>query len=450
MESQLEKISSVECRVRVTIPWNQLEGRFNGKFRELKSRVRLPGFRPGKVPMPMLERLYGGSVRQELAQDLVQETFETAVGQHDTKPLTQPVMESGTIEREQDFTYTARFEIAPTIEPTDYEGLEVRRRPAATDEAKVESRIEQKQRELTEIQPIPEDSDRAATRDGDIWTVDVVGSLGAQDINVKDARIEIGSAQELLPGMNAQLADLQLSEVGSTKSVTYMPPQDNLKPEFKDQEVKVEIALREVREKLVPELDDEFAKDTGEAESMEELRSKYAAEVLEEDQAEAEREARLRLVKDILEKNDFDPAPSMIDREVAAQVDMYRRQLASQGLTFEAIGANPASMSEQMRPQATFNVKAFLLLDAIGKKEEIDVTDEELDAEIKEMAKERNQNPERMRAQMEKSQEIILVRAQMREERILDMLMERSTVTEAPDPEPSAEGGDPDSDSSEA
>ena len=122
---------------------------------------------------------------------------------------------------------------------------------------------------------------------------------------------------------------------------------------------------------------------------MEELRSKYSAEVLEEDQAEAEREARLRLVKDILEKNDFDPAPSMIDREVAAQVDMYRRQLASQGLTFEAIGANPASMSGQMRPQATFNVKAFLLLDAIGKKEEIDVTDEELDAEIKEMAKER-------------------------------------------------------------
>ena len=113
MESQLEKISSVECRVRVTIPWIQLEGRFNGKFRDLKSRVRLPGFRPGKVPMPMLERLYGGSVRQELARDLVEETFQTAVGQHDTRPLTQPVMESGTVERDKDFTYTARFEIAP-------------------------------------------------------------------------------------------------------------------------------------------------------------------------------------------------------------------------------------------------------------------------------------------------------------------------------------------------
>ena len=72
MESQLEKISAVECRVRVTIPWNQLEGRFHGKFKELKGRVRLPGFRPGKVPLPMLERLYGSSVRQELARDLVQ------------------------------------------------------------------------------------------------------------------------------------------------------------------------------------------------------------------------------------------------------------------------------------------------------------------------------------------------------------------------------------------
>ena len=129
----------------------------------------------------------------------------------------------------------------------------------------------------------------------------------------------------------------------------------------------------------------------------------------------------------------------MIDREVAAQVDMYRRQLAQQGLDFDAIGTTPVAMSDQMRPQASFNVKAFLLLDAIGKKEDIDVSDEELGEEIKEIATERNQNPERLKAQMEKSQEIILIRAQMREERILDFLMEKSKVTEAADPEPEAE-----------
>lgn len=438
MESQLEKISSVECRVRVTIPWNQLEGRFNGKFKELKGRVSLPGFRPGKVPLPMLERLYGSSVRQELAQDLVQETFETAVGQHDTTPLTKPVMESGSIERERDFTYTARFEIAPSIEPADYTGLEVRRRPSVTDESKIEARLEKKQAELTEVQPIPEDSTRKKTQDGDIWTVDVVGKLGTQEINVKDARVELGSANELLPGIGDQFSDIELSEVGTTKSMNFTPPQEGLKPEFLGQEASLEVALREVREKVVPELDDEFAKDTGEAESLEELRSKYGQEVLEEDQAEAEREARLRLVKDILERNDFDPAPSMIDREVAAQVDMYRRQLAQQGLDFAAIGTTPVAMGDQMRPQASFNVKAFLLLDAIGKKESIDVTDDELSQEIVDIATERNQNPERLRAQMEKSQEIILIRAQMREERILDFLMEKSTVTEAADPEPAA------------
>ncbi len=439
MESQLEKISAVECRVRVTIPWNQLEGRFHGKFKELKGRVRLPGFRPGKVPMPMLERLYGSSVRQELARDLVQETFETAVGQHDTTPLTKPVMESGNIERDSDFTYTARFEVAPSIEPTDYTGLEVRRRPCVTDDEKVQAMLEKKQAELTEVQPIPEDSKRTKTQDGDIWTVDIVGKLGSQDINVKETRVELGSANEIIPGFGAQFADIELSEVGSTKTMTFMPPQEGLKPEFLGQEATLEVALREVREKVVPELDDEFAKDTGEAESLEELRTNYAKQVTEEDQAEAEREARLRLVKDILERNDFDPAPSMIDREVAAQVDMYRRQLAQQGLDFDAIGTSAVAMADQMRPQASFNVKAFLLLDAIGKKEDIDVSDEELGEEIKEVAAERNQNPERLKAQMEKSQEIILIRAQMREERILDFLMEKSKVTEAPDPEPEAD-----------
>lgn len=439
MESQLEKISSVECRVRVTIPWNQLEGRFHGKFKELKGRVRLPGFRPGKVPMPMLERLYGSSVRQELARDLVQETFETAVGQHDTTPLTKPVMESGNLERDSDFTYTARFEVAPSIEPADYTGLEVRRRPSVTDDEKVTALLEKKQAELTEVQPIPEDSKRTKTQDGDIWTVDIVGKLGTQDINVKETRVELGSANEIIPGFGAQFADVELSEVGSTKTMTFTPPQEGLKPEFLGQEATLEVALREVREKVVPELDDEFAKDTGEAESLEELRTNYAKQVTEEDEAEAEREARLRLVKDILERNDFEPAPSMIDREVAAQVDMYRRQLAQQGLDFDAIGTTPVAMSDQMRPQASFNVKAFLMLDAIGKKEDIDVSDEELGEEIKEIATERNQNPERLKAQMEKSQEIILIRAQMREERILDFLMEKSKVTEAADPEPEAE-----------
>jgi trigger factor len=129
----------------------------------------------------------------------------------------------------------------------------------------------------------------------------------------------------------------------------------------------------------------------------------------------------------------------MVTREVQAQVENFKRQLTQQGLTMRQLGTSEQQMAENMRPQATFNVKAFLLLEAIRKAEGIDVPEEEIDAEIKQMAEEKGQNPARLRATMEKNQQLLLLRAQMREERVLDFLMGQAEVTEAPDPEPSAD-----------
>ena len=123
----------------------------------------------------------------------------------------------------------------------------------------------------------------------------------------------------------------------------------------------------------------------------------------------------------------------MIAREVAAQVDATKRQLAQQGMKLSNIGTTEQELSRRIRPQALFNVKAYLLLDAIGKTEAIQVTDEEFEAELVKMAEEGGQNLARMRAQMEKSGQLVLVRAQMREERILDFLMSKSEVAEAAD-----------------
>ena len=125
MESQIEQITPVECRVRVTIPWTDVSPRLDTKLRELKKTARIPGFRQGMIPPKVVERMFGKSARAELARDLVQETFETAVVSHKTTPLTQPVLESSELELGQAFTYQARFEVAPKIEPKDYLGVPV-------------------------------------------------------------------------------------------------------------------------------------------------------------------------------------------------------------------------------------------------------------------------------------------------------------------------------------
>jgi trigger factor len=439
MESEIERISPVECRVKVEIPWSDVSTRIDGKLRELRRQVRLPGFRPGKVPPHVMERLYGKSVRDEVARDLVQETFQTAVVQHEATPLTQPVLESSDMQKGEGFRYAARFEVAPEIEPDDYTKVPVRRRPAEVEEGKVDELLRQKQEELTELHPI-EEGERDKTAPGDIWTIDIEGTIGDQDVSRKDVRVEIGNPdREYLPGLGAQMAELELSAIGESRSYEFVPPEDRVPDQLKGQPAKLTLGFREVRKKYVPELDDEFARDTGEGETLEELTKNLHDRLLEEDQADAERAARRRLVEALLERNDFEPAPSMVGREVAAQVEQFKRQLAQQALSLAQVGTTEGQLAERMRPQATFNVKAFLLLDAIGKKEDIDVSDEDLDEEVKRMAEEQGQNAARLRATMEKNQQLILLRAQMREERILDFLMDKAEVTEEPDPDPEEE-----------
>ena len=441
MDSQIEQISPVECRVRVTVPWTEVNPRLTNKLRNLGRKARVPGFRPGKVPPRVLEKMFGKSARQELASELFQETFQTAMSTHEANPLTQPVLESSSLEKGADFVYAARFEVAPQIEPKDYKGVPVRRRPAKVDESKVDAELAKKQEELTEIRPIEGEGDdaRTTTQDGDVWTLDLEGTIGEERISRKDLELTIGKTEgEFVPGLAAAMAEFELALVGQTKEVSFTPPQDRVKPEFKDAEVKLTLALRDVRETVVPELDDEFARDTGEAETLDELKEQMRGKVREEDAEVAEREARQRLVEALLERNDFDPAPSMVTREVQAQVDMFKRQLAQQGLNLSQIGSSEGQMAENMRPQATFNVKAFLLLEAIRKAEDIDVPQEEIDAEIQSMAEAQGQNPARLRATMQKNNQLLLLQAQMREERILDFLMEAAEVTEAPDPEEDA------------
>jgi trigger factor len=443
MQSTIERLSPVECRVKVEIPWSDVASRLDEKMRDLRHRAKVPGFRPGKVPPQVIERMFGKSVRAELARDLVTETFQTAVSQHQAVPLTQPVLESSSLETGAPFTYAARFEVPPKVEPKDYVGVPVRRRPSAADPAKVQAEIDKRREQLTELRPLPEGETRESTTDGDVWTVDVEGTLGEVRLSRKDVRVDIGvDKNELVPGLAAALAGLPLAAVGSTRTLRFVPPEERVRPELRGKEAVLTVGLREVRVKHVPALDDEFARDTGEAESLDELKQKIEDDLRRQDSEAAERQARRRLVQTLLERNAFEPAPSMVAREVAAQVDATKRQLAQQGLRLSNVGTNESELARRIRPQALFNVKAYLLLDAIGKAESIDVSDEEFEAELQKMAEEGGQNLARMRAQMEKNGQLVLVRAQMREEKILDFLMEKSVITEAADPEGEGDADD--------
>jgi trigger factor len=266
MDSQIEQITPVECRVRVTVPWTEVGPRLDDKLRNLGKKARVPGFRPGKVPPRVLEKMFGKGARQELANELFQETFQTAMSSHSANPLTQPVLESSSLEQGEGFIYAARFEVAPKIEPKDYKGVPVRRRPPVVSDEKVAAELEKKREELTELRPIDTEGEGARTKTapGDVWTIDIEGRIGDEPLNRKDLEVKIGSTEgEVVPGLSAAMADFDLALVGKTREVVFTPPQDRVKPQFRGAEVKLTLGLRDVRQTFVPELDDELARDTG-------------------------------------------------------------------------------------------------------------------------------------------------------------------------------------------
>lgn len=440
METTIERISAVECRVRVEIPWEDVRDRLGTKLKDLRRRARVPGFRPGKVPPQVIERMFGKSVRAELSGELVDETFPNACREHSTIALTKPVVEESQLDKGQAFKYAARFETPPELEVKDYVSVPVRRRPAVAEDSAIEAELDKKREELTEMQPIAEDEVGAETSEGDVWTVDIDGTVGDERANRKDVSVEIGSeTNEVVPGLAQAMKALKRDAVGGVLAVEFDLPEGRIRKDLVGKKAQLSLGLRDVKRKVVPELDDDFARDTGDAESLEELKNKIRSQLEEADGQRAEQEAQRRLVEALLERNEFEPPPSMISQEVKAQVDMYKRQLAQQGVRLEQVGMNDQQLASQIRPQAAFNVKAYLLLDAIGKAEDITVSEEDFEKELESMAKESGQNVARMKATMEKNGQLLVLRAQMREQRIFEFLMDKADVTVAPDPEPEPE-----------
>ncbi len=438
IESKLEQLGPVECRIRVEIPWGDVEPRVRRRLEQLRRQVRIRGFRPGKAPARMVERMFRKDVEQEIAGELVEETFPEAVGEHGKRAIGGPTVDELVCEAGKTWVYSARFEVPPVVEPKDHKGVPVRRRPVEVKPEVVDEVLEEMRQQLAELVPVPEDDMDGPTQPGDVWTVDLEGTIGDEPIERTDVRVEIGAAPEQspLPGLAEAMAKFSRKDVGETKTVSWTLPTEGIRPAYAGAEVKLTIGLRDVQRRQVPDLDDDFARDTGRADTLEELREKVEAEVREREQMEAEREARMRLVQELLSRNDFEVGPRLVGQEVAARVDQFKRQLANQGLALGQLGVSDEQLWQQFAPEATFNVKAFLLLDAIAKAEGIEVTDEDYEKAIEELAEGRDTTPGRLAAQMERSGEAVLLRAQLREEKVLDFLMEHAEITESPDPTP--------------
>jgi trigger factor len=440
MQVQVEELSPVEKKLSVEVPWERVREKLDAAYKELAKGVRLKGFRPGKVPRAVVEKMFSKQVYQEVAKELVQESFLVAAQEHKLEPVAEPVIEEARIKPNEAFRYTARVEVRSPVELKDWEGLPARRRPVEIKEQEVEHQLEHLRLQHAEYKAIDPEK-RKETAATDVVFIAVEGTVGEHTINRPELTVDLGHTdREPLPGLARALIGLPIGP--EKRRIVLDIPADAPQKEIAGRTANLEITIKDAREKQVPALDDEFAKDTGEADTLADLRAKLRERLESAEKKDADREMRDRLLKELVKRNPLPVAPALIERAVDAQVERLRLQLAMQGIDMEQAlqhgQGDPRAIRDRLRDSAADEVRGQLMLQHLAETHDVSVSDAELDARVAEIAKGREKPVAKVKAELERDGSLESLRFRLRQEKALDLVVARATITEAPDPEPTA------------
>ncbi|MEO7735815.1 MAG: trigger factor [Kofleriaceae bacterium] len=425
MQVRIEDVSPVEKKLFVEIPWETVSQKLGDAYKELSKGVALKGFRKGKVPRPVLEQVYGQRIHAEVAYQLVRESFFRASEEHKLAAVAEPrVEEAAPIKKGQPFSFAAIIEIRGDVVPQDYTGLTIERRKLNIPETAVDEALAQLRREHTELRPI---EGRDVTAAGDIVGLSVTGTIGEHQINQPQFAVDLDDAErEPLPGMRQALLGLPLDT--KDKKIELIVPDDYKDETIRGAKADLTVTMLEVRAKEVPELDDEFAKDTGKGETLDGLRAALRKELEDKEQEVIDREAREGALRELIKLNQIPVAGSLIDRAVEMQYARLRQML---GMKPER--GNPGlnnDLRDKMRPAGADEVRGQLLLEAIADKEGLAISDDEMTKHIEVSAKGRNIPPAKLRAEWQRDNRIDNVTYSLRQDKVLAFLVDKAVVTE--------------------
>lgn len=402
---QVEKSSAVMRKLTVKVPASEVAIRFNQGLAEVQRTAKIKGFRPGHVPMAVVKQYYGEDVRHQVFHNIIDDSFREAVRKENIRAVGRPKIETPehktgagehdhTIQEDQDLTYTATVEVLPEIEVKNYKGLSATRLPVEVTEKDVTTVINgllDAQSELIVAGGgLADASGNVSSRPvkkGDHVDLNFAGGLvtdnGIEEKpGMKGSRvIEIGS-DTLIPGFEEQVEGLRK---GETKTFRVSFPKDYFDKDYASKEAEFTVTVNEVKEKKLPELNDEFAKTMG-YDNVADMRKKAEDHLTREKTQESDRKVRSDLLAALIEKNAFDCPESLIRAQTNALAQDAVENLKRQGFSEQMINDALAGEFDGLKKRAETQVRASLLLEAIAKKENLTVTAQTREEEYKKMA----------------------------------------------------------------
>ncbi len=421
---KVEEISPVKKKVTIDVPWVDVKKERDAVYRNYSKKAKIKGFRQGKIPRKILETHYKEYAEEETVSNLVNKFYESVLKERDIIAIGQPDIEQKGIEEDKDFSFSATFEVEPEIAPQGYLNLTLEKEELLVTDEEVDGRLDEIRKMFGTLEEVTVDR---GIQNGDFVTIDFEGEVDGEfpeEMKKNDHFLEIGS-KTMVPGFEDQLLG---EKVGTTKGIKIVFPEEYQIRNVAGKEATFTVTIKTLKEKKLPELDENFVKNFEKYESLDALKEDVRKSIFEDNQRKINDDLRKQIVDQLLEQNDFEVPAAFVEQQIYYMIMEAQKRLISTGMDPQMIAQVSASWRDRYREEATRIVKSSLLLKNIAKKEAIEVTDEDMEGRLKEIAQQYSQDYEKVAESFNEDMKEN-VKSDILNNKIFDYIESKATVT---------------------
>lgn len=436
MQVTVEDLSSVKKVLHIEIPEEKVTQEIDKAFKQIKKTAKIRGFRPGKAPRSVLERMFKKDVHADVSSRLIQESFMEVIKENDLKIVGTPEIDPPKIEAKTPYRFDATVEINPEISDFDFKGLELKKTVYKIDQEEIDVQIKMIRKKMAQLKTI--ETERPVQKT-DYVMIDYEGFKDGNPFpateKTENFAMKIGDAT-ILEELDNQIIGMK---PGENKEIAVTFPDDYTTEELAGQKIDFQVQLNEIREEILPEINDEFAKDVGEYENLDDLKQKITENLEQGYTKRTEQELNEQIFLALIKKTSFEVPEALVNAELDGIISDAERSFSYQNKTMEDLGLTREGMAEQYRETAVKQVRRFLIIDKIIDQEKLTLSDDELDQGFENMSKTLNQPLDQIKQFYDQNKDRIEVFKQsLLEKKAMDLIIESSRITEVP-PEKEAE-----------
>ena len=424
MKTEFADLSETKKSVAVEIPSDIVDAQIERIARSYSRQARIPGFRQGKVPATLIKKRFREQILHDVAHDLIPRAIDEVLRERGLEPVDTPDVKDVSLDEGQALTFTATFETLPPIDPGPLNSISLRRPAVTLEDNAVETTLTQLQNRAARFEPV----EGRAVDEGDTVTLDVdrkATAEGEKDDHHHDVVVEIG-AKANPPGFDDNLKGL---EPGAEKSFTIHYPDDYAVKELAGTSMDYSVKVKDIRKRVLPVLDDEFAKDLGEFDPLDALRARIQQDLEREAEQEADRNLRGSLLKELAARVSVDIPDSLVERELDRRTEEFARRLMDQKIDPRRANIDWDQFRDSQRDASRESVKSALVLDEISRRENVTVSEEDIEKDVARYAERGGMSPAAVRARLEKEGALSRLAAGLRREKTMDYVLSQAQVT---------------------